>query len=35
MIAWIRGRGSKPFDYYLEVEIVNAKTPRSWTERLM
>lgn len=35
MIAWIKGRGAKPFDYYLEVEIVNSMTPRSWTERLM
>lgn len=35
MIAWVRTRGPKPFDYYLEVEIVNAMTPRSWTERLM
>lgn len=35
MIAWIRRRGAKPFDYYLDIEIVNKMTPRSWTERLM
>lgn len=35
MIAWVKARGPKPFDYYLEVEIVNEMTPRSWKERLM
>jgi len=35
MTEWIKTRGSKPFDYYLEVEIVNDLTPRSWKERLM
>jgi UDP-glucose 4-epimerase len=35
MAEWIKTRGAKPFDYYLEVEIINELTPRSWKERLM
>jgi len=30
MIDWIKERGSKPFDYHLEVEIINDKTPETW-----
>jgi UDP-glucose 4-epimerase len=32
---WIRARGSKPFLYDFPLEIVNAKTPKTWTDRLM
>jgi UDP-glucose 4-epimerase len=35
MIDWIKARGAKPFDYYLDVEIVNDLTPKSWKNKLM
>lgn len=35
MINWIRKRGPRPFDYHLELEIINEKTPKTWTEKLM
>lgn len=35
MVAWIRKRGTLPFDYYLPLEIVNEKTPKTWVERLI
>jgi UDP-glucose 4-epimerase len=35
MIDWIKVRGAKPFDYYLDVEIVNDMTPKSWKNKLM
>lgn len=34
MINYIRDRGTKPFRYHLDIEILSPKTPRSWTERL-
>lgn len=34
MIEWIRQRGPKPFKYHLDLEIVNEKTPSTWTDRL-
>lgn len=34
IIDYIKARGTKPFKYHLPVEIVNAKTPKSWKERL-
>lgn len=33
MVAWIRKRGPLPFDYYLPLEIVNDKTPKTWLEK--
>jgi UDP-glucose 4-epimerase len=33
MIAWIRERGPRPFQYHLDIEIVNENTPRTWLER--
>ena len=30
---WIRKNGTKPFKYHLPLEIVNEKTPKTWTER--
>lgn len=35
MIDWVEGRGTKPFDYHLDVEIINDKTPKTWTDRLI
>ncbi len=34
MIAWIRTRGTRPFKYHLEVEILNEKTPETWGQKL-
>lgn len=34
MIDYIKGRGTKPFKYHLPLEIVNEKTPKTWTQRL-
>lgn len=30
---WIREKGTKPFKYHLPLEIVNEKTPKTWTEK--
>lgn len=35
MVGWIRKRGPLPFDYYLPLEIVNDKTPKTWLEKLI
>ena len=34
MIDWISRRGVRPFKYHLELEIVNEKTPDTWSKRL-
>lgn len=34
MVAWVRARGARPFDYHLGIEIHSDKTPRTWTERM-
>ena len=34
MIHWIEKRGTKEFSYHLPIEIINNKTPRTWTDRL-
>ena len=34
MAHWIGKRGPKKFRYHLPVEIVNEKTPETWTKRL-
>ena len=34
MIDWIRKRGPRPFEYHLPLEIVNEKTPETWSKRL-
>lgn len=34
MVEHIRRRGTRPFDYHLDIEIINDLTPRSWSERL-
>lgn len=35
LIAWIKKKGPRPFEYTLPIEIVNEKTPKTWSERLM
>lgn len=35
MVTWIRKRGPLPFNYHLPLEIVNEKTPKTWTEKLI
>ncbi len=34
MIDWIRSRGVRPFKYHLDIEIINEKTPDTWSKRL-
>lgn len=34
MIDWIRTRGVRPFKYHLDIEILNEKTPDTWSKRL-
>ena len=34
MIDYIKKRGPVPFKYHLDLEIINEKTPRTWSERL-
>jgi len=34
MIDYIRNRGTKPFHYHLDLEIISDKTPRTWKDRL-
>ncbi len=34
MIDYIQKRGTKPFVYHLPLEIINEKTPKSWSDRL-
>lgn len=35
IVDYVRRRGPRPFDYYLPLEIVNDKTPKTWTDRFM
>jgi UDP-glucose 4-epimerase len=35
MIDWIRARGAKPFEYHLDLEIINEKCPKTWKDRLL
>jgi len=35
MVTWIKKRGSCPFNYHLEIEIANEKTPKTWLDKLM
>jgi UDP-glucose 4-epimerase len=35
MSAWVERRGTKRFRFHLDVEIVNEKTPKTWTDRLL
>lgn len=34
LVEYIQNRGAKPFEYHLDVEIINDKTPQTWKERL-
>lgn len=34
MIEWIRKRGTKPFKYHLDLEIINDLTPKTWKDRM-
>lgn len=34
MIDWIKKRGTKPFKYHLDLEIINQKTPRTWLDQI-
>jgi UDP-glucose 4-epimerase len=35
MVEWIRRVGTKPFRYHLPLEIINDRTPRTWTDKLL
>jgi UDP-glucose 4-epimerase len=35
MAEWINRRGPKPFDYHLDIEIDNRRTPRTWVDKLI
>ncbi len=34
MIEYIQSRGTKKFRYHLDVEIINNKTPKTWTDKM-
>ena len=34
MAAWIQKRGTRRFRYHLDLEIINDKTPKTWTNRM-
>lgn len=34
MIDYIKKRGTKPFKYHLDLEIVNKKTPKTWKDKI-
>lgn len=34
MAAWIERRGPRKFRYHLDLEILNDRTPKSWTQKL-
>jgi len=33
MVWWVKERGTKPFEYHLELEFVKDNTPKTWTEQ--
>lgn len=33
MVEWIKRRGPLPFDYYIPLEILSEKTPKTWSEK--
>lgn len=35
LVDYIKQRGPKPFKYHLPLEIINDKTPKTWTEKLI
>lgn len=35
LIDWIKEKGPKPFVYHFDLEIINDKTPKTWTDRLI
>jgi UDP-glucose 4-epimerase len=35
IVAYIRARGPRPFEYHIDLEIVTDRTPRTWRDRLL
>lgn len=35
MVKWIEEKGPKPFEYHLPLEIVNERTPKTWSHKMM
>lgn len=35
LMDWIKSKGTKDFKYHLNLEIINERTPKTWTQRIM
>jgi UDP-glucose 4-epimerase len=35
MVAWVKGREPKEFEYHLPLEFVTEETPKTWTDKLI
>jgi UDP-glucose 4-epimerase len=35
LVSWIQEKGAKEFTYHLPIEIVNERTPATWSQKLM
>ena len=35
IVKWVKSRGPQPFKYHLDLEIINERTPKSWTKKLI
>jgi hypothetical protein len=35
MVAWIKGREPKEFEYHLPLEFTTDETPKTWTDKLI
>lgn len=35
MVAWIKGREPKDFEYHLPLEFITEETPKTWTDKLI
>ena len=35
LVEYIKSKGPKPFRYHLDLEIINKKTPKTWSEKLI
>jgi UDP-glucose 4-epimerase len=34
-LNWIKIDGAKPFNYFVDLEIINEKTPKTWSDKIM
>jgi UDP-glucose 4-epimerase len=35
LVEWIRSKGAREFSYHLPIEILNDRTPKTWSQKLM